>query len=139
MQKIAQVLEIPLASIFENGDIQDYQTNKVSIVRKKDRKHLYYPEPALTKDYLLTNLDGKIQVIYSTTKPGGTSGEPYSHNSDEECVIIISGEMELTVDTQTHTLLEGDTVKFSSRLPHSWKNTGNEPLELLWIITPPNF
>ncbi|MFC2948104.1 helix-turn-helix domain-containing protein [Virgibacillus sediminis] len=139
MQKIAQVLGFPLASLFENGNIQDYKTNEVSIVRKKDRNHLFYPEPTLTKDYLLTKLDGKIQVIYSITKPGGESGEPYSHNSDEECIIIMSGKMELTVNNQTFTLFEGDTVNFSSRLHHSWKNTGNKILEVLWVITPPSF
>ncbi|MBY7144432.1 cupin domain-containing protein [Virgibacillus sp. NKC19-3] len=139
MQKIAQVLNIPLASLFESGNIQDYEDNNISIVRKKNRNQFFYPKPTFTKDYLLTNLDGKLQVIYSTTEPEGVSGEPYSHDSDEECIIILSGEMELTISDQTFMLFEGDTIKFSSRFPHSWKNNGKKILEALWIITPPSF
>lgn len=126
--------------MFENGGgLDDFETKEVSIVRKKDRSQFFYPNPALTKDFLLTNLEGKLQVIYSTTEPGGNRGQPYTHNSDEECVIILAGEMELKVNDEIFMLYQGDTIKYSSRLPHSWKNIGEETLEVLWIITPPSF
>ncbi|MBP1948381.1 helix-turn-helix domain-containing protein [Virgibacillus litoralis] len=139
MQKIAQVLDIPIASLFENGNSQGFESKNVSIVRKKNRSQLSFPKPAFTNDYLLTNLDGKLQVIYSTIEPGGKSGEPYSHDSEEECIIVLSGEMKITIEEETFHLFEGDTIKFSSRLSHSWQNPGAEPLEALWVMTPPSF
>ncbi|SDJ16228.1 cupin domain-containing protein [Alteribacillus bidgolensis] len=139
MQKIVQVLDIPLASLFDKEMVEDDTADNVSIVRKDNRRQLSFPKPALTNDYLLTNLDGKLQVIYSTIEPGGKSGEPYSHNSDEECIIILSGVMEITINNKTYELHEGDTIKFTSRSPHDWKNTGENTLEALWIITPPSF
>ncbi|WP_174614693.1 helix-turn-helix domain-containing protein [Virgibacillus ihumii] len=139
MQKIAQVLDIPIASLFENGDSQIFETDNVSIVRKNNRRQLSFPKPALTQDFLLTNLDGKLQVIYSTIEPGGKSGEPYSHESEEECIIVLSGELEVTIERESFHLYEGDTIKFSSRLSHSWNNPGVEELKALWVMTPPSF
>ena len=33
----------------------------------------------------------------------------------------------------------GDSVYFSSSIPHRWKNLGTEVMKAIWIITPPTF
>ena len=45
--------------------------------------------------------------------------------------------VELTVDGQTTLLAAGDGYLFDSRRPHRFRNTGDEPAELISACTPP--
>ena len=48
---------------------------------------------------------GRLQVILSTIEPGGGTGEePYTHDSDEEVVIVLEGILELWVADEHHVL-----------------------------------
>jgi quercetin dioxygenase-like cupin family protein len=69
-----------------------------------------------------------------------SSGEaPYSHDSDEECGIVLRGRLEVTVAGETYLLQHGDAITFESHLPHSWRNSTDEECEALWVLTPPGY
>lgn len=57
----------------------------------------------------------------------------------EECIIVQKGTAKIYVGDESFILNDGDTITFSSKIPHGWKNIGEDMLELLWIITPPSF
>jgi quercetin dioxygenase-like cupin family protein len=79
-------------------------------------------------------------VILSTIEPGGGTGdEAYSHDSDEEVVIVLQGRLELWVADEHHVLEEGDTVTYSSRLKHWNRNSGETTATVLFCLTPPSF
>ena len=62
---------------------------------------------------------GRLQVILSTIEPGGGTGaEPYTHDSDEEVVVVLAGVLDLWVGDEHYVLREGDAITFPSRLPH---------------------
>ena len=64
-------------------------------------------------------------MILSTIEPGGGTGdEAYTHDSDEEVVIVLEGRLELWVGDEHHLLEAGDAITYSSRLPHRNRNTG---------------
>jgi transcriptional regulator with XRE-family HTH domain len=72
-------------------------------------------------------------------KPGGGSGESYSHEG-EEFLHILRGEFEISLDGKEHYHLKpGDSLYFESSTPHRWKNPGRKETWLLWINTPPTF
>ena len=72
-------------------------------------------------------------------KPGGNSGESYTHEG-EEFLHILRGEFEIWLNHDEHYLLEpGDSLYFQSSTPHRWKNPGKSESWLLWINTPPTF
>jgi len=72
-------------------------------------------------------------------KPGGNSGESYTHEG-EEFLHILRGEFEIWLNHDEHYLLEpGDSLYFESSTPHRWKNPGKSESWLLWINTPPTF
>jgi DNA-binding transcriptional MerR regulator/quercetin dioxygenase-like cupin family protein len=72
-------------------------------------------------------------------KPGGGSGEPYSHEG-EEFLHVLRGHFEIWLDTKEHYHLKpGDSLYFESSTPHRWKNPGRTETWLLWINTPPTF
>lgn len=138
IQKIANALEINVSSLFQGNEDENSLLHSASIVRKDNRREMAYPDGRMI-DYLLTGREGHLEVIYSVVEPGGASGNQYSHDSEEECIIILEGQMEISVDKSTYILNKGDTINFSSRLPHAWRNIGNEQLEVIWIITPPSY
>ena len=85
-------------------------------------------------------MTGRLQVILSTIEPGGGTGdEPYAHESDEEVVIVLSGQLELWVADEQHLLEEGDSIAYSSRLPHRNVNSSDRQAVVLFCLTPPSF
>jgi len=72
-------------------------------------------------------------------KPGGSSGESYTHEG-EEFLHVLRGRFEIWLNQDEHYLLEpGDSLYFQSSTPHRWKNPGKKESWLLWINTPPTF
>jgi DNA-binding transcriptional MerR regulator len=72
-------------------------------------------------------------------KPGGGSGESYSHEG-EEFLHVLRGNFEIWLDGKDHYHLKaGDSLYFESSTPHRWKNPGRSEAWLLWINTPPTF
>ena len=72
-------------------------------------------------------------------KPGGGSGESYSHEG-EEFLHVLRGQFEIWLDGKEHYVLKrGDSLYFESSTPHRWKNPGRKETWLLWINTPPTF
>jgi transcriptional regulator with XRE-family HTH domain len=110
------------------------------VVRVGERRRLVHPQRRW-EDVLLTPRESKrLQVILSTIEPGAGSGkEPYAHDSDEECVVVLKGRMEFWVDEERFDLSEGDSLLFESRRPHRNRNPGPTKAEVLWVITPPSY
>lgn len=72
-------------------------------------------------------------------KPGGGSGESYSHEG-EEFLHVLRGDFEIWLDGNEHYRLKpGDSLYFESSTPHKWKNPGKKETWLLWVNTPPTF
>ncbi len=72
-------------------------------------------------------------------KPGGGSGESYSHEG-EEFLHVLRGEFEIWLGGKEHyALKQGDSLYFESSTPHRWKNPGKSEAWVLWVNTPPTF
>ena len=69
---------------------------------------------------------------------GGKSGEAITHEG-EETGYVLRGRIDLNLDGVVHSLQAGDAFCFRSHVPHSYRNTGDEPASILWTCTPPTF
>ncbi len=134
LQKISRALGIQIGGFFEDQN----QTSRV--IRAHERPRLIYPNRN-EEEYLLTPFRSKrLQVLYYRLKPGASSGEkPYSHESDEECGIVLRGSLAVSVAGETYLLNAGDAITFESGLPHAWHNVSDEECEALWVVTPPGY
>ena len=64
----------------------------------------------------------------STIEPGGGTGaDPYTHDSDEEVVVVLEGVLDLWVGDEHYVLREGDAITYPSRVPHWNVNHGSGP------------
>jgi transcriptional regulator with XRE-family HTH domain len=88
---------------------------------------------------LLSSRDERrFHVTESHIPPGGSAGdELYTLPADVEHVYVLSGSLEMRVGDETHVLEEGDTLTYSPRDPHTWRNgSESEEAVVLWTALP---
>ena len=134
VQRIARALDTSIAELFAADE------RAGTVVRVGDRRKIVYQGLGAVDEFLTRGTDGRIQVIYSTIQPGGGTGdEAYTHDSDEEVVVVLEGALDLWVGTEHFRLETGDAVTHSSRVPHRNTNPGPGVARVLFCITPPSF
>ena len=57
-------------------------------------------------------------------------------HASEEGAVVIRGQLEVTVGDQRRVLGPGEAYYFDSRLPHRFRNLGDEVCELVSACTP---
>ena len=86
------------------------------------------------------NLFGRaLQILMERYEPGADTGRvPLAHEG-EEGGIVISGRLEVTVDSERRILGPGDAYYFESRRPHRFRAVGPTACEVVSACTPPSF
>ena len=134
VQRIARALGQSIAQLFAADEASS------SVVRVRERRRIVYQGLGAVDEFLTRATDGKLQVILSTIEPGGGTGdEAYTHESDEEVVVVLEGSLDLWVGGEHCRLEAGDAVTHSSRVPHRNTNPGPGVARVLFCITPPSF
>ncbi|MDZ4731699.1 MAG: cupin domain-containing protein [Xanthomonadales bacterium] len=85
-----------------------------------------------------TRRDRAMSILNEVYAPGADTGEDLLTHAGEEGGVVVSGELELTVAGKTWTLGVGDSYYFDSRLPHRFRNKGEEPAKLISANSPPS-
>jgi transcriptional regulator with XRE-family HTH domain len=65
---------------------------------------------------------------------GGAGDPPIHEPGSRETVVVLAGEVELSVDGEVHALASGDSATFDADLPHRLHNPGTTTTELLAVI-----
>ena len=134
VRKVARALDLTIAELFAEEPAAG------RVVRREARRRIAYPGLRAVDEFLTSGVGGRLQVIVSTIEPGGGTGpEPYTHDSDEEVVVILAGVLDLWVADEHYVLREGDAITFPSRLPHWNMNRGDTAATVLFCLTPPSF
>jgi DNA-binding transcriptional MerR regulator/quercetin dioxygenase-like cupin family protein len=131
LRRIARFYRTNILSLFDTA------AENPRLVRPKQRKILE-TSPGVRMELLAWGQTAMEPHLFRI-KPGGGSGESYSHEG-EEFLHVLRGEFEIWLDGQQHYRLQpGDSLYFESSTPHRWKNPGRAETWLLWINTPPTF
>jgi transcriptional regulator with XRE-family HTH domain len=135
VQRIARALGKSIAELFAADETAG------SVVRVADRRRVVYHGLGAVDEFLTRAAEGaRLQVILSTIDPGGGTGdEAYTHESDEEVVIVLEGALDLWVGPEHYRLETGDAVTHSSLVPHRNTNPGPGVARVLFCITPPSY
>ncbi len=80
-----------------------------------------------------------IQLLHERYRPGSGTGKHAMTHEGEECGIILSGRLQVTVGDQSQVLVAGDAYYFKSNQPHQFRNAGSDDCELISACTPPTF
>jgi DNA-binding transcriptional MerR regulator/quercetin dioxygenase-like cupin family protein len=131
LRRIARFYRTNILSLFETA------TDNPRLVRPGQRKVLE-TTPGVRMELLAWGQTVMEPHLFRV-KPGGGSGESYSHEG-EEFLHILRGDFEIWLDGKEHYRLKpGDSLYFESSTPHRWRNPGRSETWLLWVNTPPTF
>lgn len=131
LRRIARFYRTNILSLFETAG------DNPRLVRPEQRKVL--ETNAGVRMELLAWGNTAMEPHLFRVKPGGGSGESYTHEG-EEFLHILRGTFEIWLGkTEHYRLNTGDSLYFESSTPHRWRNPGRAETCLLWINTPPTF
>ena len=131
LRRIARYYHTNILSFFEPA------TENSRVVKPTERKVLETTKGVRME--LLAWGNTAMEPHLFRIKPGGGSGESYTHVG-EEFLHILRGEFEIWLNTDEHyRLAAGDSLYFQSSTPHRWRNPSKRESWLLWINTPPTF
>lgn len=106
------------------------QIIKVENVQRIDRGSGISTTPLVT---VHTNPDAKFTTGMSTYPQG--QGAPFHvHNCDEQ-VTLLAGKGEVEVEGVITPLVPYDSTYIPAGLVHAFRNTGTEPMTILWIYS----
>lgn len=81
----------------------------------------------------------KLEPIIIELEPYSETGtETYNHVG-EEFGYVLEGEITVAIGNEEYKLLKGDSIYFSSNLPHRIRNRTDKPAKAFWVDTPPSF
>jgi transcriptional regulator with XRE-family HTH domain len=118
------------------GDVLD-DAPTGAIIRRKDARA--WTGIGSHVDLLLSSRDEtRFHLMESHIPPGAGAGEAlYTFPADVELVYVLSGSLELQAEGRLFRVDAGDTVTYSPREPHTWRNPSDgEDAVVLWFSIP---
>jgi transcriptional regulator with XRE-family HTH domain len=118
------------------GDVLDSAPTG-AVIRRKDARS--WTGIGAHVDLLLSSRDEKrFHLMESHIPPGAGAGEAlYTFPADVELVYVLSGSLELQAEGKLFRVDAGDTLTYSPREPHTWRNPSEgEQAVVLWFSIP---
>ncbi len=78
-------------------------------------------------------------ILREVMPPGTDTGADMLQHEGEEGGVVVQGRVEVTVGEQVRVLGPGDGYYFESRVPHRFRNIGEEEAIIVSANTPPTF
>jgi len=78
-----------------------------------------------------------LQILHEVYEPGADTGDSMLEHDASEGGVVVSGEIEITVDDVVRVLKAGDAYLFNSRRPHRFRNVGDRTAVVVSACTPP--
>ena len=112
----------------------------VEVVRAHKRKRLALPGSQVMYDLLTPDMNRQLEVMFMRVQKGDDSGEePMLDPPGEKIGIVLNGTLEMRIGQEVYQLQEGDSIYYPTSIPHSWRALEGDPIEVIWILTPPSF
>ncbi|MBN1697879.1 MAG: cupin domain-containing protein [Spirochaetales bacterium] len=132
---LAGILEIDFEYLFE-----DFRKEKpVTVIHREERRKIESGPVAYEQLSVIYDTDEEhaIEAFLLVIQPGGRRGEKEYGHMGKELGLVLAGEGTLEYGKEVYRLKEGDSVSFSSNVPHLLTNTGKGELKTVWVSTPP--
>jgi transcriptional regulator with XRE-family HTH domain len=131
---LSTLLRLVAALELTVGDLFDVASPDAgTVLRRQDWERVQYDT---TEDAILgTDRRGRLHAIWSRFPPQ-SSTEVDGDGAEVAFAFVLSGTVELVAGDVRHVLDEHASVVWDSALPHTWSNDGDEPAEVLVVVTP---
>ncbi|MBQ0866917.1 helix-turn-helix domain-containing protein [Streptomyces smyrnaeus] len=135
LQRICSVLRLNVGDLFAQA-----ASPTQPVLRFQDAKGVAFGEGASKIKLTPAHFD-HLELLLGHFEPSGSTGvEPYTHGDSEEVLLVIAGDVEVTIDGETHALTAFDSVHYRSSRPHRVaESTGTAEARVLWAMSPPTY
>jgi transcriptional regulator with XRE-family HTH domain len=132
--KLAETLGISLA-----GLVELHEAPLVQVVEPSRVVRLWQSDAGSAGD-LLAGSDERehVELWRWTLAPGDDHGSEAHTAGTRELLHVLSGELALEVDGTVHTVPAGGAAQFQADHPHSYRNPGEVPVELVMVVLQPD-
>jgi DNA-binding transcriptional MerR regulator/quercetin dioxygenase-like cupin family protein len=131
LRRLAEAYGVTMRELF-GADLEQSSP----LVRGEDRPVMQWDNGVRFEE--MASGEKVMDPSYIRVPPGAGSEGFYSHNG-EEFVYVISGTLFVELKEKgTYRVSPGDTLYFSSTTQHRWW-AGDEPVEAIYVNTPPTF
>ena len=81
----------------------------------------------------------RTQTAVMILKPGKSSGEPEGHKKSDQVLLVLGGEVEGEIATETVALREGDVIVITAGTRHKFSNRGSADAVTFNTYSPPEY
>ncbi|QRZ14218.1 cupin domain-containing protein (plasmid) [Paracoccus methylovorus] len=132
--RIAGLFDLNISFFFRSAARQPQEQGL--IVRASDRSRIGSADTGLAEELLSPGLTGGFEMIRSVFAPRSKSESLRPAREKEDGGVVIAGRLILKIDGRRFELGPGDSFQFSGAA-YEWENPGDEPAEVIWIVSPP--
>ncbi len=132
LKKICSALNTTISDLFEE------EKSVIHILKKSDYQVFDYNGSSFS--FMAAQFSGrKLEPLLVEVAPHGeTSSKNYQHIG-EEFVYMVKGGAVFVIGEEEYEVNEGESVYFSSNLPHRLKNNTKDKIVAFCVGTPPSF
>lgn len=80
--------------------------------------------------------DPQFMSFLCTVPKGGSSGRQQMYHPGDELIVLLEGQLQVTIAGDPYLLEAGDSLSFKSHLPHRWDNIGDGEARVIWTLSP---
>ena len=130
LYKVADAMGIPITSFFGQNEARE-----TVVFTKSDERTRVPFQRGMWEGLGGQNFVGRVEPFVLTLESGANSGPDTVVHTGHEFVICLRGELEYQVEDTYYVLEPGDSLMFSARLRHRWRNVGGNVTNALFILS----
>ncbi len=137
--RIARSLGVNISHFFQ----EEEEDLRVAVTRPDERKNIgvraHHPSDEMGYSYESLEIHKarkSMQPLLVTFARSGEKSLRYYSHDGEECVYILSGQVEFISDEGKYKLAPRDCLYFDSEIPHAFRSIGEEPAKALVVLYP---
>lgn len=131
LRDIAIALDTTPFKLLEDGHVRSH------IIRRGEGLRLSLPETEVTYELLSPSSEGAFQVAKSRLEAGASSARAPRVHPGEEAAFVLEGSVTLEIGSETIELEAGDCATYDPRVPHRAIASGDGPVTVLYVVSPP--
>ena len=115
-------------------------SHDVKVVRADKRKGFTMPGSDVMYDVLTPDLNRRLEVMFMRISEGETSGDEGMVDAPgERFGLVLKGVLYFCAGNEEFTLEAGDSIVHPGNIPIWWRGLKGNPIEVIWVQTPPSF
>ena len=140
LMRIAEVLEIPLVSLFSQEEQE-----QVTVIKKDNRTKIHFADINMEYQFVTPfsrtkSICTQMEIICFRLGPKSWgSSKIQFHEKAGECTLITKGTLEYHINDTIHVLHEGDSIYLPPKTYHQLYNPTDEEVEALTVISPAEY